>query len=286
MDQIPPALQVGSPVVGGSTTSSNTYPAPPRRASVSRNGSFPVVPSQPALFQSATTACGNGSHRQHSYRALANPALGLAYTSSDAPIPLSPFKAIDCDPAAERFLNQSPRLSVKSSRTRSFLNRLGSIRSNRSSRHSKYGVLGDCDEEYGHRKDTTRGLKEADEEDDDGVIACDLSGLEGPIGMRNMHVNNGVRIGAADKEQGIVQAGLAADYERLESQASKRGALGSGMESVIDAPFVGRAQIPIIHGRGPSIVRVDARSAAQKVAEEKGEITVVTGGFVSRKAQL
>jgi len=217
MRQVPPTLRIGSPVVEEGNAPFNNYPTPPRRASVSRNGSFPVVPSQPTFAGPSVNTYDNGSDRQRWYRTSFTPVHEPGPSSLEAPVILSPPHGTGYDPAAERFLTRSPRHSITSSRTRSLLNRLGTP-------------------------------------------------------------SRTARVGAVEREHSITQAGLAAEYERLESQGDRRaGEIGSGMQSVIDAPFVGPTHPPIMHRRGSSIVPGNARSAAQRVAEERGEITAVAG---------
>jgi hypothetical protein len=114
------------------------------------------------------------------------------------------------------------------------------------------------------------GVEEVEEN-----VPYDLTGYSGgPIAMKSMKST----ADAIDTEQAILQAGFAAEYDRLESQG-KPGVLGGGMQSVIEAPFVHHPgpEHQTRHRRGPSNVDVSAREEAQKVAEKRGEILAVAG---------
>ncbi|KAF1987157.1 hypothetical protein K402DRAFT_446032 [Aulographum hederae CBS 113979] len=217
------------------------------------------------------------SHPTPSARAPPEPA----YKIPEAPAPPSFFEETSYNPTAERVENQSNVLAHRPSRTRSLLQRLGSIRENAFSKNSRYGVLEDEEEGGVQRERGPRKLQEVEEDDDEEGIGVDISGLGGPIAMKSMRkktkrIRNRQRDDDVEDEEDAATAGLEAEFNRLESLDRTAENLGSGMKSVIDAPFVARMPTQVKHKRAVSNVDPEARSAAIRAAEKTGVIQAIT----------
>ena len=216
------------------------------------------------------------------------PDVGTRRTSYPSPILPSPSDYsydIPKAPAAPSFAPEasydaagdlvspiSPSVSFKGVRSRSLLDRVGSV-SNRMSKSAKYGRLEDEDADRGARKGSKSVLKEVQEEDDNEHIGFDVSGFDGPFPLRDLPpVASKSTAGPTQRSGNDVEAGYAAEYERLEEQSKSESqyGLGSGMRSVVHAPFLGPK-----HKRDPSVPAAD-QNDAQKEADKKGEIVAVT----------
>jgi hypothetical protein len=114
-------------------------------------------------------------------------------------------------------------------------------------------------------------------DEDDEAFGVDLSGFAGsPIEMRNVggkKMKNAAD--STDAEQQLLQAGFAAEYDRLEAQPKGSNVLGLGMGSVIEAPFVHHPGPVHQHRRNPSNIDSSSRKEAQEAAEKTGEILAV-----------
>ncbi|EON64774.1 hypothetical protein W97_04007 [Coniosporium apollinis CBS 100218] len=191
---------------------------------------------------------------------------------SQAPSPPTFSEPTSYQPIAESFDNPHSPSIARPSRSRSILSQFGSLRSSQPSKQSRYGRLRDEEEES--RKDgAQKRLPDVEEHGDDESIDFDVTGFEGPIAWRIASPRTRADSeGTDDWEHG----GLAAEYNRLESRRMPRK-LGGGMESVLDAPFLGRSDVEeITQHRGSSAPNPHVRENAQKVAEKKGQILAVS----------
>ena len=158
----------------------------------------------------------------------------------------------------------SASLQTRSGTTR-LLNRLTSLRSNRS-KSGSYSRLED--EESGPRRKVLRGV---DEED--------LSGFHGPsvpMKLFDRPSNMARTADAIEAQRHLSEAGYAAEYERLEAQ------LGAGMMSITEVPFT---HTPLHtaeettrgHRRGTPAAQIidDVAKDAQEEAEKTGGIVAV-----------
>ena len=108
----------------------------------------------------------------------------------------------------------------------------------------------------------------ADVEEGDEAVLYDLSALDGsPIRMKAMPKKTS-SADAMEAEQRLLQAGYAAEYERLEQQ------LGAGMSSVMEQPFVHKAKPDASHP--PTRRETISRRQAQVAAEDSGEILAIS----------
>lgn len=143
-------------------------------------------------------------------------------------------------------------------RERSLLSTLGSIRSNRFSGRSRYGVLSgeDADHELSGklRRRQLGGLDEEDEE----PIGVDVSILESPIALRDLPKRPNIKV---SEREGPWADGTTTT-------------LGGGMNLVSKAKVV---EPPSQHGhkRGSSMTDPETRRAAQQLAQSRGEILAV-----------
>lgn len=261
VEQVPSPLRVGSPIVERGSPFSQSRPTLQHRSTSDRLSQF--FPSRPPSVASIST--NNDSSRRTSYHSPLTPATEPAYRIPRAPAPPS-FSEPTYEPVPDPFDTHHPPPSLKTGGTQRLLTRLTSLRTARSSKQSQYGVLEDQDD-----ADIPRGQLWGVEEVEESV-PYDLTGYSGgPIAMKSMKST----ADATDAEQAMLQAGFAAEYDRLESQG-KPGVLGGGMQSVIEAPFVHHPgpEHQTRHRRGPSNVDA-AREEAQKAAEKRGEILAV-----------
>ncbi|OCK86292.1 hypothetical protein K432DRAFT_284962 [Lepidopterella palustris CBS 459.81] len=281
VDQVPSPLRVGSPIVERGSPFSQIHPPLQRRPTSDRLSQ--LFPSRPASVVSIPS--DHDSSRRTSYPSPLTPASEPAYRIPRAPAPPTFSESTSYDPAPptfpestaydpvpDPFSNTHPAPVLKSTGTQRLLSRLTSLRTARGAQ--QYGILEDQDgtDRPGGR---LRGVDETEEH-----VPYDLSGLDGsPIAMKSMPPTK--MKSAADSiasERELSEAGLAAEFDRLESQG-KPGMLGGGMVSVIEAPFVhhpGPEHQAGGHRRGASYVEAAARQEAQRAAEKAGEILAVS----------
>jgi hypothetical protein len=135
-------------------------------------------------------------------------------------------------------------------------------------------------------------LRGVEEEDDDDFeeIGVDISGFGGPYAMRDLSTKKSVK--RAKMSHDLQEAGLAAEYERLEARSREGGTLGGGMETVVEAPFLGGTRGPdpnasrLLAANNEDVRDELVRNEAQRAAEDTGEILVLMGGFPFRNCYL
>ncbi|KAF2500085.1 hypothetical protein BU16DRAFT_235723 [Lophium mytilinum] len=261
-ESFPSPLRVGSPLVERPGSQQFTRPSLSHRSTSDRLSQ--LFPSRPASVASINT--DHDSSRRTSYPSPLTPAAEPSYRIPRAPAPPTLYDSSASDP----FDTRHPPPELKSGGTHRLLSRLTSLRTARTNK--QYGVLEDQDD-----ADRLRRLKGVDEEDE--ALGFDISALSGsPIAMRSMETGGKKMKSTADSidaEQELLQAGFAAEYDRLEAQPRSANAiLGLGMGSVVEAPFVHHPGPVHQHRRGPSNVD-SSREDAQKAAEKTGEILAV-----------
>lgn len=254
VDTVPTALQAGSPVTGPTTR-------PPLTRKNTSGGSdrlSQLFPSRPPSVVSVATPTSTTTSRRTSLPTPLIPAAEPSYRVPRPPAP--PTFPEDTSYSASAYAPQGASPSIqRSSGTRRLLSRLSSLSSGHG-KGSKYNKLED--EESGSYNRGLRGVQEEDE-----AIGLDLSGLDG-LPLRNFEPGKKIASAAdaRERERHMSEAGLAAEYERLEAQ------LGSGMSSVIEKPFTHSPGIPrqgtvSNHKRGLSgsdLVTVQAQEEAEK----------------------
>ncbi len=270
MQQIPPSMRVASPS-DTSSTPREYVPTPPtpvsiNPASYSRSNSIPTPISEASVdyFEHET-------YRRRNYSTPVSPPVHSfepTYIPPRAPAPPSFPTSTAYDPAADVSPLRTPSTSDRPSRTRSLLNRIGTLRSSRNTRGRKYGALGDDEEAIWHGgldHAYLKGVEEDDDEDGEG-IGFDVSGFDGPIALQSMPAK---RAPSNAKGGNYVEAGLVAEYERLEARKGNES-IGFGMETVVEAPFLGTSR------------HMESSDVVQKVAEERGEILMLKGRCLPR----
>ena len=309
MADLPPSIRIGSPVIERTVS-------PPQESSPSSNtplsASAPARSRISSLFARAdsnrrqqtldTPVSPIGSdvgRRRRPYDSPVTPPTDPfrpAYPVPSASDPLDPpapptFPAshtTSYDPGADRVSALATPVSPRVPRTRSLLSKLGSIRSSRIGSQKKYGALNEDEQGILHGAPNAAYLRGVQEEDDEEYehIGVDISGFGGPFALRDMSEGKGLKRAktttARDGED-LDEAGFAAEYERLESRSKGGGELGMGMMTVVEAPFLGGARGPdpdvlsSVPGVDEGAGSANVRDVAQKVAEERGEILVLTG---------
>lgn len=255
MEDLPPALQAGSPLYGRGEGPFSQPPGPQRISStfsfvsdLSRHSSHDSFTGEP--FSSTPVS-------RYAHIVTHNASSETAYDPTNTP-PLPSFpEDTSYSPLVSPTIEQEAP-TVK--RNRSLLSRLGSIRSNRFTKRSRYGQIsgGDVEAEtsgdLGHRR---LGSLEEEEDDEDG-IGIDISGFEGPIEMYEMSRKPPPAI--------AIEEGLGG--------FSNPAMLGGGMNLVRTATVV---QQPSQRGhkRGDSMTNPETRKAAQRLAQSRGEILAV-----------
>ena len=228
-----------------------------------------LFPSRPASAASISPLESPSLSRRTSFPSPLVPAAEPSYRIPRAPAPPSfpndTSYAPSPDPSGPAL--DQPHLQSRSG-TKRLLNRLTSLRSNRS-RGGLYNRLEDEESQGGQRK--LHGVEEEDE-----PLGYDLSGLDGGS-MPMTHFDRPAKIAstadAMEAERHLSEAGLAAEYERLEAQ------LGAGMAAVTERPFTHTAVAAEGTTRGHR--RGLSDSCTVHVAKDAQEEAEKTGGIVA-----
>ncbi len=253
MDRLPLTLRTGSPLYSRGEGPYSQRPPPQRTHSSSslvsdlssRSSSRDVgeeVSTGPSNRYSHTA--GASGARPSIYEAPSSPALPSFPEDTSCTALISPIESQGVPPTFRR--------------ERSLLSTLGSLRSNRFSGHSRYGVLSDedADQEISGKR-RRRQLGGLDEEDE-VPIGVDVSTLESPIALRELPKTPNIAVN-----------------ERDDSWTDRTPAtLGGGMNlvrraTVVDPPSQRG------HRRGSSVTDPETRKAAQQLALSRGEILAV-----------
>lgn len=256
MEDLPPALQTGSPLYGRGEGPFSQPPGPRRISSkssfvsdLSRHSSYDSPVGEPF----SATAVSRYSH-------LVSPNVGpeTPYDPTNTPSLPSFPEDTSYSPLVSPTIEQGAPPTFR--RNRSLLSKLGSIRSNRFTNRSRYGQLSGGDggaEQSGDLGRRTLGGLEEEEDDEEG-IGFDISGFEGPIQMQEISRKPPPAITIEEEPRGFSHPGM----------------LGGGMNLVRTATV---AQPPSQHGHRRVESRTDpeTRKAAQRLAQSRGEILAV-----------
>ncbi len=286
MEGVPSPLQVGSPA-NARRASESVVPAALRAGSPA-NGAFSdrprlvrhntsgssnrlsqLFPSRPPSAASFSPPESAPPSRRTSYPSPIAPS-EPSYFTSRAPPPPSYSQDTSYSSTPSAFSPQGTSTLVNNnSGTKRLLNRLNSLRTGGSG-GGQYNKLEDV--ETGPSWTGLGGVPEVDE-----PVGYDLSGFDGmPMKTFAPQKKQMSAADARERERHMSEAGLAAEFERLESQ------LGAGMNSVIEKPFTHIPSQPQLgvgkgHSRGLSAADLANANAqdAQKVAEKTGGIVAV-----------
>lgn len=258
MDNVPASLRAGSPATERHSPFSDRHAIDDETPSPSQDKPPSLYPERPSLISTR-----RDSRQRYSFASSISSPDKSSFSISDVPSPptFPGSTAYDSTPASFAQSSTTP------SRQPSLLSKLGSLKSFRSSRRSRYGRLDDEDEAGSVDLGNTR-LRGVEEEEDAEEIGFDISAFEGPIALRKMSV--GEESGKSDQEARGAYAGLNDTGQKAMAER-RSGKLGSGMRGVRDASEpIRRATVK----RGTISAKVQ-RKEAQKVAAEYGEILAV-----------
>ncbi len=190
----------------------------------------------------------------------------------------SPFTPSHPFPPPARASPQQSHSFTQPSRTRSLLNKFGSLSSARFSRNHSYGVLHEEGDELAPIAESRKAAASYDPLDDS--IGIDLSSLESSFPLRNMQYDGNAP--ARDRS-----ADAAGDSSGAGAQTGNRSPTGYGMSTIVDVSL-GQALKPLAPdslrpGRRTTVLerRATVRDAAQKAAREHGAIMAVPGTLSS-----
>jgi hypothetical protein len=269
IDSVPNALRVGSPAVERGNAPWDNRPPLVRKNTSGSDRLSQLFPSRPSSISSISPPVSNAASRRTSYPSPLTPATEPSYRIPRAPAPPTFAEDTSYRPSASPFVSQGNSPPVQSrSGTHRLLNRLATLRN--AGRGGAYNKLEDEESRPG-----TRRLNKVDE--DEESMGYDLSGLAG-VRMKNFgsQKKSAAAPEALEQSRDLNEAGLAAEFERLEAQ------LGAGMSSVIEKPFT---HSPAMRETSPQAgdnqnppkaqVKTSQEESAQEEAEKTGDIVAV-----------
>jgi hypothetical protein len=270
-DSFPNALRVGSPATDRGYAPWDTRPPLVRKNTSGSDRLSQLFPSRPSSISSISPPVSNTASRRTSYPSPLTPAAEPSYRIPRAPAPPTFAEDTSYSPSANPFDARGSSPSVQSrSGTNRLLNRLATLRN--AGKGGAYNKLEDEESRPG-----TRRLNKVEE--DEESVGYDLSGLAG-VRMKDFgsQKKSATAPEALEQSRDLNEAGLAAEFERLEAQ------LGAGMNSIIEKPFTHsparREPGPHAgHNRDSSKTRAETTRAenAQEEAEKTGDIVAVAG---------
>jgi Protein of unknown function (DUF3433) len=250
MAGIPDALRVGTPASERGDNPYRNFPQQPRRTSSSSSKVSELFSSRRSSEANSDVSPIAPSSR-YSYSSVAS-LEPQTYTSPAAP----PLPALQDYSSYEPFSPFEPQGATPSfKRNRSLISKLGSIRSARLSRKTRYGVLNDDDEERGPAR-----LGNLEEEDGEH-IGIDLSGFDGNFVLNDFAKKTDSAVGERELRHATPASLIP-------------GRIGGGMGQIMTAAVIDDPKRKG-HRRGESLQDQETRRNAQKLAEARGEILAV-----------
>lgn len=258
MDNVPASLRAGSPATEGYSPFSDRNAIYEEETLPHQDSPASDYPQRPSLISTR-----RDSRQRYSYASSISSPEKTSFAVSDVPSPPTFPASTAYDSAPASFIQSSPAPT----RQPSLFSRLGSLKTLRGSRRSRYGRLED--EDASESADLAKAkLTDVDEERDADSIGFDISAFEGPIPLRKM--SEGEEFGKSEQETRGAYTSLGAECQKSEI-GHRLGAMGSGMHRVRDASEPVR-QATIKRGKTSASAQ---RKEAQKAADKSGEILAV-----------
>ena len=271
IDSVPNALRAGSPATERGYVPWDSRPPLVRKNTSGSDRLSQLFPSRTSSISSISPPVSNTASRRTSYPSPLTPAAEPSYSIPCAPAPPTFVEDTSYRPSASPFEahGSSPPIQSRSGTNR-LLNRLATLRN--AGRGGAYNKLEDEESRPG-----TRRLNKVDE--DEESMGYDLGGRAG-VRMKNLDPQKtpSTTPEALEQSRDLNEAGLAAEFERLEAQ------LGAGLSSVIEKPFT---HSPATRDPGPftghdqtppkAQDKTNQAESAQEEAEKTGDIVAVAG---------
>ncbi|KAH7045191.1 hypothetical protein B0J12DRAFT_577150 [Macrophomina phaseolina] len=258
MDSVPVSLRAGSSATERYGPFSDRHAIEEETASLSQDKPPTVFPKRPSLVSAR-----RDSRQRYSFASSISSPDKSSFGTSDIPSPPTFSASTAYDSAPARFAQSGTTTTAQPS----LLSKLGSLKSFRGSRRSRYGRLDDEDEEESADLGKAK-LEGVGEEEDGEGIGFDISAFEGPIALQKMSI--GGNSGTLGQEVRGAYAGLDG-ISQTNGPEIQPGKVGGGMQGVMDASEPVRQETI---NRGMTSARVQRREA-QRAAEKSGEILAV-----------